>query len=67
MSVETDIWSRANHLVNHYGEAALEHAAQRANQLLGQVDIEGAALWWRIFRLVKDIQRTERRCGEQTH
>jgi len=49
MSVETDIWSRANNLIDCYGAEALEHAADRASKLLGKVDIEGAALWWSIF------------------
>ena len=50
---EKDIFRAAHLLVKQHGEDAPRHAAERADALLAQGDMEGEATWLRILRAIR--------------
>ncbi len=64
MASDLDIYRSANALVTRYKDYAAIVAIAHAKQLAFQCNCEGAARWFRIVTAIKDIQRTERKPGE---
>ncbi len=60
MLSDIEIWRAANQLIERYGECAEFEAAQRADAMLENKDVEGQAAWKRILAAVKELQSTER-------
>ncbi|HXP73683.1 MAG TPA: hypothetical protein VN823_06005 [Stellaceae bacterium] len=56
---EPDIWRAANLLVKRHGADAAPVAANRADELLTRGDVEGYAIWHRIFGAVAELVRTK--------
>ncbi len=49
-------------------EAATRHVtAMKADAMLDQGDLDGAAVWRRIVAAINDIQRSELKPGERRH
>ena len=67
MISDLDIYRAATVLTRHHGTGAALEAAQRADTMLERGDMEGAVVWRRIVRAVKELQRAEPSPGEATH
>jgi hypothetical protein len=52
-----DIWRAAKLLLDQHGERAALWAAQRADELLEQGDLDGTAVWRRIAATMQELQR----------
>lgn len=65
MIIDPDIWRAANLLVKQHGLDAAFVAAQRADDLLEQGDIEGERIWKQIVEAVRELQRTAPSGGEK--
>lgn len=53
MAFEIDILRTANLLIQQHGEQdATLRAAMRADELLGQGDLKGAAVWRRVIKAI---------------
>lgn len=65
MTEEIDIWRAANLLVKRHGPDAEVAAAQRADELLAQGDVEGQRIWKRIVAAVRELQRATPAAGER--
>lgn len=61
---DPDIWRAANLLVKMHGGDAAIVAAQRADQLLAEGDMDGLAVWKRIAQATEQLLRKEREEGE---
>ena len=59
MTAEFDIWRAAIIIVKQHGEDAAIIAAQRADVLLVEVDIEGQLVFKAIMRAINDPQRVD--------
>ena len=55
MTSELDMYRSAHVLIKQYGDAANFHAAQRADELLDQGDVEGAAVWRGILEAIREL------------
>ena len=64
MIPDLDIYRGANLIVKQHGQDAPMHASMRADAMLEKGDLDGYAVWKRILRAVKEIQRTDRPSGE---
>jgi hypothetical protein len=42
-------------------------AAQRADELFAEGDLDGAAVWRRILHAVEELQQTKPKVGEQVN
>lgn len=51
-----EIWACANQILSQYGDAATLHAAQRAEELLVNGDIEGQRTWLRILARINALE-----------
>jgi len=51
-------------LIREHGDEADLVAAQRADSFLEAGDMDGSAVWRRVLRAIKEIQRQELREGE---
>ena len=60
MLPELDIWRAAQAMVKWFGADAMLEAAARADQLLEDGDMAGAATWHRI--ILGALERSRRRC-----
>ncbi len=67
MTSDLDIYRSANELINQYGEVADIEAAMRTDECLASGDMEGEAVWLRIGKAIKELQRTRPRRNEPTH
>jgi hypothetical protein len=61
---DLDIWRTTNVLVKQHGEDATFYAAQRADELLANADIEGPAVFKRIVLAVSELKRRRLDAGE---
>ena len=52
-----DIWRSASVLLNRYGAGASLHAANRADEMLDAGDLDGRAVWGRIYEAVIELGR----------
>ena len=62
-----DIYRAANVLMRQHGSEATIRAAMRADELLDQGDLDGAAVWRRIENAVEELLNTERPIGACVH
>ncbi len=53
--------------VDNHGEDAAIHAAQQADRLLDNGDLEGVATWRRVIKAIGELQATERPTGAPVH
>lgn len=65
MTEEIDIWRAAHLLVKRHGEDAAIVAAQRADELMAQGDLDGQRIWLRILATVRELQRIKPAAGER--
>ena len=49
---EDELWQTANEMLRHHGEAAPIVAAQKADELFEQGDLDGAHRWRTIVRRI---------------
>ena len=57
----------ANLMVRKHGSEATLQAAMRADELLDQGDLDGAAVWRRIVKAVEELLNTERPISSRVH
>ncbi len=67
MTSDLDIYRTASVLIREHGEEADLVAAMRADSFLDDGDIDGSAIWKRVLKAIKDIQRQEPREGEKVN
>ena len=67
MISDPDIWRAAQLLVKRHGADAPIVAAQRADELFDQGDLDGTAVWKRILHAVEELQRTKPKLGERVN
>jgi len=60
---EIDICRSANILVREHGQDAPSEAAQRADALLDDGDMDGHGVWLRIVKAVEELLSKERPAG----
>jgi hypothetical protein len=60
---DPDIFGAAKLLIDQYGEDAAIRAAQRADELADEGDLDGVAFWRQILDAIKELTRG-RRDGE---
>jgi hypothetical protein len=61
--IDPDIYRAAKVLIDQHGDDAPVQAAGRADELLDEGDVDGAAVWRQILRAIEDMTRG-RRDGE---
>lgn len=54
---DRDIWISAGLTIKQYGNDAASYAAQRADSLLSQGDVDGQQVWLRIMRACTAMQQ----------
>ena len=52
-------------MVKRHGADAFIVAAQRADELLDEGDLDGVAVWKRILHAVEELQRVKPKVGEK--
>ena len=57
MVAEFEIWGVAKIFIKRHGTDAPIHAAMRADELLDQGDLDGAAVWRRIKAAIEEMQK----------
>ncbi len=65
MIPDLDIYRSANLLVKQHGGDASIEAAMRADAMLEKGDLDGYAVWKRVLRAVRELQKA--RSGEAVH
>ena len=55
-----DIFRAAELVIDRHGDDAATRAAQRADELLEDGDVDGAAVWRRILAAVEELRRGRR-------
>lgn len=66
-TAQADIWRAANVLVKQHGEDAAIVAAQRANALLAEGDIESQCVFKEIMKAINELQRCKPGEGERVN
>ena len=67
MSTDLDIYRSAHALIQPHGEAAAIEAAMKADAMLDNGDLDGAAVWRLIVAAVNELQREKLIPGEKRH
>ena len=67
MTEDTDVFRAAALHIKQHGEDAPIHAAMRADELLMEGDVDGAAVWKRIVKVVEALLAGERSEGTRSH
>lgn len=67
MISEREIWQCAQLMVKRYKADAMTEAALRADRLLEDGDMAGAATWHRIIDCIERLQATKPAEGEQVN
>ena len=67
MIPDLDIYRSAQVLVKQHGEDAPIQAAMRADAMLEAGDLDGYAVWKRVWRAVEELQGTAPKSGEAVH
>ena len=62
-----DLWRTAQLLVIRHGDDAPIVAAQRADELFEQGDLDCAVVWRSILRAVEELQRVKPKLGEKVN
>ena len=60
-------YRNAKSLTDQHGEGAAIQAAMKADAMLDEGDLDGAAVWRRIVAAINDLQREEPKPGERRH
>jgi hypothetical protein len=60
MIADPDIFRAAKLLIEQHGNDAPIRAAQRADELLDEGDLDGAMVWRRILEAIEELQRGRR-------
>ncbi len=60
-----DIYRSASVLIRRYGAGASLHAAHRADEMLDKGDMDGRAVWGRIYEAVLELGREAPGEGER--
>lgn len=55
MVSEIDIWRAANLLIKQHGESAASYAERHADEMLRRGDVDGSAVWCRIFAAIEEL------------
>ena len=58
MLSDLEIYRAAQATIKRYGDGAGLHAAQRADELMADGDMDGRAVWHRIVRAIDELGRT---------
>ena len=61
---EIDIWRTAAALLRLHGDAATFNAAQRADVLYDQGDLDGFIVWRKVIRAIEQLERQRPNAGE---
>jgi hypothetical protein len=64
MTSDLDIYRTASVLIREHGEEADLVAAMRADSFLEAGAMDGSAVWKRVLKAIKEIERQERLEGE---
>ncbi len=64
---DLDIYKAAQATIETFGESAVLHAAQRADELLTKGDTEGSWTWQRIETAISELLRVSPDEGEAVH
>ena len=67
MVSDLDIYRSANLLVDQHGDEAPIHAAMRADEMLDNGDLDGAAVWRRIVSAVNELLADKPGDGTRIH
>jgi len=67
MISDPDIWRAAQLIVKRQGADAAIVAAQRADELFDEGDLDGVAVWKRILCAVEELQRVAPKVGERVN
>ena len=57
MISDPDVFRAAKLLIDQHGADASLRAAERADEMLERGDLDGAQVWKRILRAIKELQR----------
>jgi hypothetical protein len=63
MISDRDVWAAAVLMVKRYRDDAMQEAAMRADQLLEDGDMAGAATWCRILAIRKSRRAASALCS----
>jgi hypothetical protein len=55
---EMDVYRSAKLLIDQYGADALAHAGRRMQERLSRRHTEGAGIWRRVRKAIRDLQVT---------
>ena len=64
---DLEIYHAAQATIKRYGDEAGIHAAQRADELMAEGDMEGRRVWHRIGDAIDELRRTAPGTGEPVH
>lgn len=67
MLPEIDIWRAASVMLKRYRDTAWFEAARRTDGMLDAGDIEGAAVWRRVLKVIEKLQTSTPADGERVH
>ncbi len=67
MLSDIEIFRAAQVTIQTYGDGAGLHAAQRADALMAEGDMEGRRVWHRIEDAINELTRRSRSTGEPIH
>ena len=58
MLLDLEIYRAAQATIKRYGDDAGIHAAQRADDLMAEGDMDGRAVWYRIERAIGELRKS---------
>ena len=64
MTSDLDILRAAQATIKAYGDATALHAAQRADELMAEGDMDGQRVWIRVEKAIDELWRTTPGEGE---
>ena len=67
MTSNLDIYRSAHALIQQHGDAAAIEAAMKADAMLDEGDLDGAAVWRQIVAAINELQRGKLKPGERPH
>ncbi len=67
MTSDLEIWRAAQATISRYGDDAALHAAQRADELMAEGDMECRAVWHWIEDAIDELPRTAPGTGDLVH
>ena len=67
MLSDLEIYRAAQATIQAHGDDAGPHAAQRADELMAEGDMEGRRVWHRIEEAIDELRRAAPDQGEDVH